>query len=69
MPSLGIPRPNKRQRALFEKPGVPIIKSMSSDDREQPTILINSLADTVETVAPFLVDEMLREPENGASIQ
>ena len=45
------------------------LRRMSPDDREQSIILINILADTVETVAPFLVDEMLKDPENGASIQ
>jgi short-subunit dehydrogenase len=45
------------------------LRRMSPDDREQSRILINILADTVETVAPFLIGEILKNPENGASIQ
>lgn len=53
---------------MLERPVVPIIKSMSSDDREQFRIRINILSDTIATVVPFLIEEIHKDLENGASI-
>lgn len=45
------------------------LRSMSEEYLEESKIIINILADTVETVTPWLVDEVLKNDENGASIQ
>ena len=60
--------PKQEAAALLERPVVPIIKSMCSDDREQSRIRINILSDTIATVVPFLVEEIHKDLENGASI-
>jgi NAD(P)-dependent dehydrogenase (short-subunit alcohol dehydrogenase family) len=45
------------------------LRNMSPENFEQSRVIINILADTVEDVTPFLVDEVLKNKENGASIQ
>jgi NAD(P)-dependent dehydrogenase (short-subunit alcohol dehydrogenase family) len=45
------------------------LRCMSPENREESRVLINILADTIDTVAPFLAEEVLKDHENGASIQ
>jgi short-subunit dehydrogenase len=45
------------------------LRRMSPEYFEQSKMIINMLADTVETVTPFLAEEILKNNKNGASIQ
>ena len=45
------------------------LRAMSPEYFEQSKMIINMLADTVETVTPFLAEEILKNDKNGASIQ
>ena len=45
------------------------LRRMSPENFEQSKVIMNILADTVETVTPFLADEILKNTESGASIQ
>jgi len=44
------------------------LKQLPEDKREENKIVYNILADTVETVTPFLVEEILKNDKTGAKI-
>jgi len=44
-------------------------QEMESEQREQTRVIFNILADTVETVTPWLVDEMLQDTASGTWIE
>jgi NAD(P)-dependent dehydrogenase (short-subunit alcohol dehydrogenase family) len=44
-------------------------QEMDPDQREQARVIFNILADTVETVTPWLVDEILKDTDSGTWIE
>ncbi len=44
------------------------LKQLPEDKREETKIVYNMLADKVETVTPFLVEEILKNDKTGAKI-
>jgi len=44
-------------------------QKMDAEQREQARIVFNILADTVETVTPWLVDEVLKDQDSGTWIE
>lgn len=44
------------------------LKQLPEDKREETKIVYNMLADTVETVTPFLVEEIIKNDKTGAKI-
>ena len=44
------------------------LKKMSGEQQEQAKMIFNILGDTVETVTPYLVENVLQAEENGARI-
>jgi len=45
------------------------LKRMSEEQRAEVSAIYNILADTVETVTPFLVEHMLKNDQSGAKIE
>jgi len=44
-------------------------QEMDSEQREQARVIFNILADTVETVTPWLVEEILKDQDSGTWIE
>jgi short-subunit dehydrogenase len=44
-------------------------QEMDPDQREQARVIFNILADTVETVTPWLVDKILKDKDSGTWIE
>lgn len=66
----GLVKEAKRTPVLvgFLSPGIAATDLISEEDRESARRVLNSLADRVETMAPFLVERILADDRHGARI-